>query len=1148
MLLNHLGRSFSDLGQWLKKVFLHPSEGMKTFYLLVLIANLCFFYTWVTHSFTVPLGGDYTLQEMTFIYNGYDDWHEFFRTGSFPTWDRSVFLGIDQVGGNSFYYLFDPFFLMLLIFPRSWLLALQGLSYVPKMVLGGMFFYWYLGSFELSPKTRRLGALCYGFSGWAFVYLWFHFVDSAAFLPLMFLGIEKILKKRDPRVLFVGFLLNGMCNYFFFVVFTIGAFLYAIFRFFQTMKKRTGTENWAVIGMGVFAFVIGVCLGAFTLLPGMVVALNMPRTGTNTWLTNIKAAGSLSEMLSAIFSYSSIGDYHRVTPLVNFLFMTDGCFYSNLLNVNGFDNLAASLYATTPMLLLFFVGFLRAFKEKRVSYLIGLALTLLLIFSPVGFYLFSGFTVAYARYFLVPLSWMIVFDCLTVEKRRDIPKNYLDLSAVIVLFLYIVSDILVIYYENSSNSYWDTKMIEIVLSVGWLFICYLVMRPLFHKKAFSKSMFVLSAVDIIIMANVTITFQGTADISTMAGGPSNIAEEQKVVSLLKSSENNEDYYRIFNPTADRGDININLREGYTGLGAFHSVYAFGAQDFLVRSRIPYGRPDDWSMGIHNRRENLETFLGTKYYLVPKVMSTTATGKIEDYDIPYGYVNILNLSDSDKKALGVDYSSDLLDYLASASCDKALYVNQNFVDFAFAYDTVINSEWLNTSPDYTGNYEGYYCWNLYEDINEYPLLRYAMLDDTDYQSFAADNLYNAGTFTANGVTTKIGSTNASTNRYNFTHALVTTGSYVKGASAPIQYVGGKSNLKVTVYNNEWPSTSANPGGEYQQWTSDFYNADGTLNDSKVTAWVTAHPFEAANDLWPGDDKYDYDTLKDDSGKTSSAYTRSLLYHSKIVITPIDSAGNETTVCTEATSGDSASGCYVSIRNAASTDYFTDPVGEDNNNADIRWSLYDADGNLISRAKPSYDQYKIAHGYYTDRPVAKIVGLINYGTKDSPVDVGRPALYIQRDSDYQSAVDSLKANAVTIVSRTDNTVDFKTSYSSNKFVVLNYPKQNGWTLYRKSADATKKSGYTLSEVTQYKAQGGFIGFEAESGTAEYVLNYKSPYFALGAAVTAFGAIVMLITMTVMSYQGRFEHGLEEVNSLHYSADKKVMEGIYHYDDCL
>lgn len=1123
-----LAKKFST---WFKATFLHPGEKMKTFYALMVVGFLCFIYTWITHYFTVPLGGDYTLQMMTFIYNTYDDWHEFFQTGVFPTWDTSAFIGIDNVAGNSFYYLFDPFMLILLIFPRGWLTTLQGLEIPLKMVLGGMFFYWYLGSFKFSPKTKRIGALCFAYSGFSFCYLWFHFQSVVTFLPLILLGVENVIQKRDPRVLLFGFFLTGMTNYFFFVVFIIGAFLYAIFRFLQTMKQRSFSDNWAALGMGIASFVLGIMLVAFTLLPGISMALNMPRlSSTNsTWWDNVKEASGILEKIKAIFTYPSDHSQNQVTPLFNFLFMTDGCFYSNLLNVYWYDNFAGSLYATTPMLLLFFVSLIYAFREKKYGQIIGFILTLLLIFSPLGFYLFTGLSVGYARYFILPICWMIVFDCQALEKRREIPRTYLDLSFVIVMILDAICCFLLIYEVNlkpnsyTSDTYWDLRMILIILSMAWVAVCYALMRLLFHKKGFSKAIFSLCSIDIIVMANVTILFQGTTDIDYMAGGQNNIATDTEIVSLLEDTEG--DNYRIYNTTADRGNINISMREGYNGLGAFHSVYPFGLQDFIDKSKIPYSY-HNWSVGIHNHRENLETFLSTKYYLVPKVdtsfLNSPYTLPNRDsyygyyYDIPYGYTNILDLNDEEKVALGVNYSDDLLNYLASSSCHKSLYVNTNFIDTFFAFDTVIDADWVDSD---------------YEDLNEYPLLRAAMLDDDDYQVFKKAGKYNAGTFTSNGVTHTYNYSTVTSNSTMFLNDLTDT-TYVEGNSSPIQQVYGKTNIKTTVY-----SSKLDENGYYIMWDGDYVAANDASDEevkaveAKRTAWQKAHPFETMNGIYPTDYKYDYYTKKDDDGKTSDKYTNSLCWNSKIVLTPIDSSGNATVLCPEADPNDLTTGSYISLKTSL----------------DVEWRLYDSNNCLISVCQPSYSDYKTAHGYYTDRPVAKIVGIFKQGSTSDPNILSQaPQIFIQRDKDYQSAVDSLKKNAPTINSRSNSSIDFTTDYSTKKFVVINYPKQDGWSLYKKTSDSSSKTGYSLKEVTQYKAQGGFIGFEADTGKNEYVLSYESPYFKLGGMITMVGMFISLMFLAFFTSKQHKDHGQDNIITLKFDASKEIIAEQYKYDN--
>ncbi len=1122
----NINLAVEKVGKWLNKTFLHPSERMKTFYWLFVVSVACFIYTWVTHSFTVPLSGDYTLQEMTFLFNGYDDWHEFFATGHFPQWDYSVFLGIDNIGGNAFYYLFDPFFLILLIFPRDWLLVLQGLEFVPKLCLAGMFFYWYLGSFkQLSYKTRRIGALCFAFSGYTFSYLWFHFLDSVVFLPLIFLGIEKILSDRDPRVLLVGFLLNAMTSYFFFVVFTIGGFLYAIFRFIQSAKTRTTDQNWASFGMGFVVFVLGIMMSAFVLIPGITTATSMPRvSSSSSWLDNVLDAEGIWNTLVAIFTYPSSNSQSQITPLLNFLFMPLGGYYSNLLNVSWYDNFQASLYTTTPLLLIFFTGVIYAFKEKKWGQLLGMAFTLFLIFSPIGFYLFSGFTVGYARYFILPIAWMIVFDCHTLEKRREIPRTYMDFSFVIVLLLCVVSIFLVIYEVNNhssyytSSTYWDLRLILIVLSMAWMLVCYLVMRHFFHKKKFAISTMILASLDIIVMANVSITCQGTANISTMAGGPDNITQETQIFSMLDECEE-DPFYRVYNTTADRSNINISLREGYNGLGAFHSVYPFNAQDFLDRSRIPYTY-QNWSMGIHNHRENLETFLSTKYYLVPKVSKPTEPYTIpsNEYDIPYGYKNVLEITEEEMESLDVEYSEELLEFLASDECTKSLYVNLNYMNGIFSFDTIVNTAWLSTATSSDGSY----TWGRYEDVNEYPLLRFAMLDDEDYEAFKEEGKYNADTVTINGVTTTMSGT-LTTDRTRFYNAIVTT-NYREGNSGAIEYLAGSNKLDIQIYSAQWPATEAVPSGEYA-----YMNADDPYDTTGMAEYNEANPFLACNGIGPADLKYDYYTLRDDDGNSSDDYTRSVLYNSKIVITPLDSSGNATTLCSDADPDDPESGYYISV--------------DSTNN--IEWRFFDEDGVIISIAQHSYAEYKQAHGYYVDRPVAKIVGIIYEGTKDDPCVIDRPNLYITRNSDYQAAIDVQKENEAEINYRNSDEMWFTTNYEDDRFIVLNYPIQDGFSVSEVTYD--EDGNQVLTPVTLYKAQGGFIGFEGAKGEHTYVLTYETPYFKFALFITAIGVFVSCIFIVLYTQKSRKTRKFREIKSIEHEAEQSALQVRYDYDDC-
>ena len=102
--------------------FLADRNSAFYYYLVLLVVGLFFFATSLfTNYFTTPFTGDYTAQQYPFYTNGYDDWWHFFKTGEFVLYDTNTFLGASNIGSNSFYYLFDPFFMPILLFPREFI-------------------------------------------------------------------------------------------------------------------------------------------------------------------------------------------------------------------------------------------------------------------------------------------------------------------------------------------------------------------------------------------------------------------------------------------------------------------------------------------------------------------------------------------------------------------------------------------------------------------------------------------------------------------------------------------------------------------------------------------------------------------------------------------------------------------------------------------------------------------------------------------------------------------------------------------------------------------------------------------------------------------------------------------------------------------
>lgn len=685
--------------------------------ILTLVALACFITTYLTNMFTIPLGGDFVLQMIPFQFKGYDDWHSFFKTGVFPTWDSAGIFGFSNIGGNSYYYLFDPWFLIMLFFPRAWLPQIQGILTVVKLVCGGVLFYHYLKSFKISVTTRKIGAVCYAFCGWTFYFLWFHFINLTAVLPLVLWGIERVIQKKKPVMLIGSLTLLCLINYYFFVSFCIGTALYAIFRVLQECKHKSAQENLKIVGMGMAAYGIAILTVAVVLIPSILNTLNMPRVNdSQNFLLTVKAAKGLTAKLKLIFTWSE--PYKVTYPLNTFLFAPLGCFSAPLFDANGYDNTVASIYVLAPMMLMLVPSILDSIKQKKISHLIGVGLVTLMLFTPFAYYMMFAFVKEYGRWQILPTMWMLVFFLIHFDRRKQMPRWYMDASVVFIGLLYAIMIPLAFKYANDplystvNGSRWGKafnpltapRTYAIPLQIAWVFICYVVMRFNFHKTKLNNYLLVMACFEAIVIGNVTVRVQGLSTYQDLSGGLANVNEETKIVNRLKKYD--DSYFRIFNTSADRGSNNLSLREGYNGVGAFHSVYAYNAQDFINWSRIPYTN-GNWSMGVHEKRYNLDTFLGVKYYLVKKPAGT------DTRNIPYGYTDIRTAEDC---------PADLKKILDEGSHE--LYVNENFIDTGFAFDEILTSSHLSSGT--------------YEDYNEEKYLKYGIVEAEDIDEIVASS--------------------------------------------------------------------------------------------------------------------------------------------------------------------------------------------------------------------------------------------------------------------------------------------------------------------------------------------------------------------------------------------------------------------------
>ena len=106
---------------------IYKNEYFRAFALIYLFGFISFSVCAIAENFTLPLSGDYVLQTYAFYSQGYKVFWEFIKTGQYPLFDFSNFLGANYLGTQSFYYVFSPLFYLLCLWPEK--LLYQGIFF-----------------------------------------------------------------------------------------------------------------------------------------------------------------------------------------------------------------------------------------------------------------------------------------------------------------------------------------------------------------------------------------------------------------------------------------------------------------------------------------------------------------------------------------------------------------------------------------------------------------------------------------------------------------------------------------------------------------------------------------------------------------------------------------------------------------------------------------------------------------------------------------------------------------------------------------------------------------------------------------------------------------------------------------------------------
>lgn len=713
-------------------------NSMFYYYLFLIVLGILFMCTSLfINYFTTPFTGDYSSQQFAFYTNGYDDWWHFIKTGEFVLYDTNTFLGADNIGSNSFYYLFDPFFLPILLVPRQ--LVPQGMAILTifKMSACGMIFFVYMCYMGASRRAAKITGIAYAFSGWITWYLWFnHFTEMAIVFPLILFGIEKVLREKKPLMLMVGLCLMGFVNFFFLVCFSMCGFLYAMFRYFQRLKLNTWKDNLIILLLGFVAFVVGILMPMMVVLPAAMHSLTSPRATNANYLEYLKEAfkaHNIKNIIKLLTNWTAITNYDvdkaRVLyPFIEFIFPVTSC-RGTPLTVYGnetYDNVAGSFYCFIPMLILLYPAFKNSLKNKHFSVLVPLVFFTFALFTPFFYYLFHGFTVAYSRWTLFVVTSIMTYTGLYLDKLKDetIVPLFEGMAALLLLMIgaCIAANFIVTKYSANFTErvpIWLAGLFE-----GLYIIIFVVVLSIIKTKKKIAFYWVFTGflvTEIALMGGFVVQGHGVEDYYYTNKGFIKNDALHGLVEKVRKDDNS--YYRSYSSLGSSTASNDSMRNNYNGFNFFHSIYNYNTADICNWSSITNGTaPSSWSGNYVQKRINLDTLLGVKYYYVE-----------DDYFL---YQNRKNGTSADfRYNVPLNYADVTEHYLNN---EFRVYKNMDYIDFALTYDTVYITD---GNPSKSEQYEGLYSYGKSVLLNEEKYLQAAIINNYRDESIIPDILAN-----------------------------------------------------------------------------------------------------------------------------------------------------------------------------------------------------------------------------------------------------------------------------------------------------------------------------------------------------------------------------------------------------------------------
>ncbi len=470
-----------------------------------------------------------------------------------------------EMAGLAAYYFFSPLNLITVLFPGEMLPDALFLLFCTGPALCSLSMCLCLGKLKGTKWTDLIFSFAYGLSGFMIVYVeLYHYYTDLILLPLVYLGLKRMIEKRRPDLCYVICLaLSIICNYYFGYMICIFCVLIYIYEVLLEKERIKSFAAFAVSSAAAGA------LSAFALIPAV-----------------LSLRGEKSNL--------SIGFFFLFNPVDLFSKLYTGSFKGDF--GAGLPNIYCGMLVPALLMLFFFCKKITA-REKILT---GIVLaffwmnfcinTLNVVWhgfnQPIGYPQRFAYV---AVFFMIIKAWEA---CGAGESDID-RKWFFTIFAVFVFY-----DAYLLLSRNQ-----NTGIVDIIISTGLfaLFLLVLYFRP----KRMVMMLVLLTVLD--LFADAGISFRHF-NLSLYEDYSIPYERTKEMTDFVK--ERDQGLYRM--EKYFRRSNNDPFMYDYAGLSHYSSTEKMSTIRYM--GRLGFRDNGNWAFYGEGNTSFADTLLGVKYVL------------------------------------------------------------------------------------------------------------------------------------------------------------------------------------------------------------------------------------------------------------------------------------------------------------------------------------------------------------------------------------------------------------------------------------------------------------------------------------------------------------------------------------------------------